>query len=232
MAIIKFKRGTAANLSSVATTAAAGEPIFTTDSGKLYIHNGTELKQINPDIGLAATNANGLMSSVDKVKLDGLNKGTSAGNLPILGADGKLSESVLPSIAITDTFVVANQGEMLAVSAQVGDVVIRTDSNKSYILQKSPSATLANWIELKSPTAAVSSVAGRTGDVVIAKSDVGLGNVANESKATMFTNAALTGVSTAPTAANGTKTNQIATCNFVLSQGYINNSSIIDGGTF
>lgn len=47
------------------------------------------------------------------------------------------------------------------------------------------------------------------------KSDVGLGNVTNESKATMFTSPAFTGIPTAPTAASGTNTTQIATTAFV-----------------
>jgi hypothetical protein len=46
-----------------------------------------------------------------------------------------------------------------------------------------------------------------------------LGNVTNESKATMFTNAALTGTPTAPTAALGTNTTQLATTAFVLANG-------------
>jgi hypothetical protein len=46
---------------------------------------------------------------------------------------------------------------------------------------------------------------------------VGLGNVTNESKATMFTNAALTGIPTAPTATAGTNTTQLATTAFVTS---------------
>jgi len=45
----------------------------------------------------------------------------------------------------------------------------------------------------------VSSVAGRTGAVTLTASDVSLGNVTNESKATMFTNPALTGTATAAT---------------------------------
>lgn len=43
---------------------------------------------------------------------------------------------------------------------------------------------------------AVTSVAGRTGVVTLTSSDVGLGNVTNESKATMFTNPTLTGTTT------------------------------------
>lgn len=63
----------------------------------------------------------------------------------------------------------------------------------------------------------VTSVAGKTGAVTLAKGDVGLGNVTNESKATMFTNAALTGTPTAPTAGSTTNTTQIATTAFVQS---------------
>ena len=67
----------------------------------------------------------------------------------------------------------------------------------------------------------VNSVAGKTGDVTLSKNDVGLGNVTNESKATMFTNAALTGTPTAPTAGSGTNSTQIATTAFVQTE--INN---------
>lgn len=49
---------------------------------------------------------------------------------------------------------------------------------------------------------------------------VGLGNVTNESKTTMFSNAALTGVPTATTAAGGTNTTQIATTAYVQTAGY------------
>ena len=57
--------------------------------------------------------------------------------------------------------------------------------------------------------------------------DVGLGNVTNESKSTMFTNAALTGTPTAPTADAADDTTQIATTAFVKSQNYITSA---DGG--
>lgn len=58
----------------------------------------------------------------------------------------------------------------------------------------------------------------RTGNVNITASNIGLGNVTNESKATMFNNAALTGTPTAPTAAADTNTTQIATTAFVQSE--------------
>jgi len=50
------------------------------------------------------------------------NAGTGSGNVPVLGADGKLDTAVLPALAISDTFVVATQAAMLALTAQVGDI--------------------------------------------------------------------------------------------------------------
>ncbi|NLD19002.1 MAG: hypothetical protein GX663_01965 [Clostridiales bacterium] len=41
------------------------------------------------------------------------NTGTSPGNVPVLDGTGKLAASTLPSIAITDTFIVASQVEMI-----------------------------------------------------------------------------------------------------------------------
>lgn len=49
----------------------------------------------------------------------------------------------------------------------------------------------------------------------LTQSKVGLNNVTNESKATMFTSPTLTGTPTAPTALAGTNTQQIATTEFV-----------------
>ena len=52
----------------------------------------------------------------------------------------------------------------------------------------------------------------------VTASQVGLGNVTNESKATMFTNPAFTGVPTAPTADAGTNSEQLATTAFVAGE--------------
>ena len=100
-----------------------------------------------------------------------------------LGADGRIPESELPAIAITDTFTVASQAAMLALTAERGDIAIRTDLNKTFALAASPASTLANWLELRTPTGAVLSVAGKTGAVMLVKGDVGLGNVDNTSDA-------------------------------------------------
>jgi hypothetical protein len=83
-----------------------------------------------------------------------------------LGADGKLISNQLPAIAITDTYIVNTQAAMLALTAETGDVAIRTDLSKSFILQGTNASVLGNWQELLSPTVGATSVFGRTGSVV------------------------------------------------------------------
>ncbi|MBV4417114.1 hypothetical protein [Clostridium tyrobutyricum] len=214
MQTLLFKRGKSANLGSLGLQ--AGEPAFVLDTGKFIIGNGTNKVVINPDLGNASTK----------------NIGTAAGNIPILGADGKLDTNVVPAIAISDTFLVNTQAAMLALSAQVGDVAVRSDLSKSFILKVNDPTKIDNWQELLTPVSPVQSVNGKTGTVILTKADLGLGNVDNQSKATMFTSPAFTGTPTAPTASTATNNTQIATTSFVKSQGYLTGSSQIDGGTF
>ena len=103
------------------------------------------------------------------------NVGTAAGNVPVLNSDGKLDDGVIPAIALTETFTVASQAEMLALSAQRGDVAIRTDTSTTYILTKDDPTTLANWVLLKTPDCKVLSVNGKTGAVVLTTDNVAEG---------------------------------------------------------
>src|SRR5699024_1930768 len=48
--------------------------------------------------------------------------------------NGKLDPGQLPDLAITETFVVDSEAEMLALTCEQGDVAVRTDESKSYIL--------------------------------------------------------------------------------------------------
>ena len=97
--------------------------------------------------------------------------------------EGKVPSDQLPAIAITEVFVVASQVAQLALTAQEGDVAVRTDISKSYIHNGGTAGTMADWTELLTPTDAVTSVNGQTGAVVLGKADVGLGNVDNTSDA-------------------------------------------------
>jgi hypothetical protein len=89
-----------------------------------------------------------------------------------LDSNSKIFSNQLPAIAITDTFVVASQSAMLALTtAEVGDIAVRTDINKTFILKGSSYSTLADWQELLTPTSAVTSVFGRAGAVVANSGD-------------------------------------------------------------
>lgn len=68
-----------------------------------------------------------------------------------LDAGGKIPDGLLPALAITETHVVDDEAEMLALGAQVGDVAIRLDENKSYILRTAGPGVLANWELLRAP---------------------------------------------------------------------------------
>lgn len=92
------------------------------------------------------------------------NKGVAGGYAP-LGLDNKVPTAHLPSLAITDTFVTGSQLEMLNLSAEKGDIAVRTDINKSFVLSTNSPSTLADWIELRTPTDTVLSVAGLTGAI-------------------------------------------------------------------
>lgn len=83
-----------------------------------------------------------------------------------LDVDGKLSPGQLPALAITDTLVVSSEAEMLALDVQVGDVAIRTDEQKSYILAIEGPGDLGNWRELLA-SGYVIAVDGLTGSVTL-----------------------------------------------------------------
>jgi hypothetical protein len=82
-----------------------------------------------------------------------------------LDGTGKLPTSQLPALAISNVYVVNSQSAMLALPSDVGEIAIRTDVSKSFILTTSPASTLANWAELLTPPDAVLSVDGSTGAV-------------------------------------------------------------------
>ena len=172
---------------------------------------------LKADMGLAnvdnTSDANKPVSTAQQTALDlkqNLSGRGAANGYASLGADGKVPASQMPAIAITDTYEVASQSAMLALSdAEKGDVAIRTDLNKCFILSTNSYGTLADWKELKTPTDVVLSVVGLTGTITqsalktalaLAKADVGLGNVDNTSDMSKP-------VSTAQAAADAVKSN-------------------------
>jgi len=73
---------------------------------------------------------------------------------------------------ITETHVVNSQAAMLALDAHRGDIAVRTDLSKTFVLTNDSPAVLASWQEVLF-AAPVTSVQAKTGVVVLAPSDVG-----------------------------------------------------------
>ena len=112
------------------------------------------------------TNLATATTSTDAINKDYVDSKIGAANgIASLDAGGKVPASELPDIAISDTSVVASEAAMLALTAEVGDIAVRTDVNKTFILKTAGASTLANWQELLTPTDAVTSVDGQTGVV-------------------------------------------------------------------
>lgn len=273
---IQFKRGLNENFSSVILK--SGEPAFITDLGKLYIGDGTNKILINPidkPIGINTTdyftkvkvNEYGQVIATENTTADDipdlpydkitglgtvatLNAGTNAGNVPVLDSNGKLVNSILPPLAITNTFVVNSEVEMLALVAEVGDIAIRTDLNQTFILQKEPASNLNNWVKILTPTDSVLSVNDQTGAVNLTGQNIYLDGYTKASSYSSivpadntsiaigklernFDNYAtlasptLTGSPKAPTATLGDSSTLIATTEFVQTA-----LATIDGGTF
>lgn len=93
--------------------------------------------------------------------------------LASLGVDGKLAPGQIPVQSLTSVQVVSSQAQMLALTAEPGDVAVRTDLPGTFILRLSPASTLANWTQLPTPTDAVLSVNGETGAVSLTAQEVG-----------------------------------------------------------
>lgn len=89
-----------------------------------------------------------------------------------LNASGKLDNSVLPPLAIGQTFVVDSEANMLALTADTGDICIRTDISKTFIkLNDTNPSTLADWQQIQT-SGEVISVNGQTWAVVLDADDI------------------------------------------------------------
>ena len=125
---------------------------------------------------------------VEDAKLDGLTSsklsgalpaisGASLTNLPIVSAlsagtgisisgGGEISVS---SVALTTVQTASSQSAHLALTTQEGDIVVRSDENKSYVRNSGTAGTMADFTLLATPTDAVLSVNGNTGAITAAQ---------------------------------------------------------------
>lgn len=94
----------------------------------------------------AFPNAAGRANSLASFDASGQSTVTPLSKIAVLDSGGKVPISNIPAAAITEVFPVSSQSQMLALTADPGDVAKRTDQGRSYILMSSPASTLANWV--------------------------------------------------------------------------------------
>lgn len=211
LTVIQMRRGTASEWTTANPVLSVGEPGYETDTSKFKLGNGSttwnSLKYIGDDKAALVHNHNvaqltdstslgrSVLTAPDQATArTAIGAGTSnlllgrtsstamPGDTTFSYTDitGTIPTAALPPLAINETTPVASQSAMLSLVAQRGDVAIRTDTNETYILASDSPATLADWKKIMA-SGQVTSVAGRTGVVVLTKTDVGLSNVDNTS---------------------------------------------------
>jgi len=116
---------------------------------------------LNVDINAAAEIATSKIAGLDA---------TLTAKADLVG--GVVPTSQIPSLAINDTFVSVSQAAMLDLTAQVGDICVRSDLTKTFVLQASPASILGNWVEMAA-TGNVLSVNTQQGAIVLGAGDVG-----------------------------------------------------------
>lgn len=86
---------------------------------------------------------------------------------------GLVPTAQIPALAINETFTVASEAAMLALSAERGDMAVRTDftPNRVYLLASDSPAVLADWKEIAG-AGSVITVNGQSGAVTLAAADV------------------------------------------------------------
>ena len=90
----------------------------------------------------------------------------SAGNGISISGGGAIAVTTL---ALTSVQTASSQSAHLALTTQEGDVVVRSDENKSYVKNSGSAGTMADFTLLATPTDAVLSVNGQTGAITAAQ---------------------------------------------------------------
>ena len=176
----KFKTTDTSNLLQKADTASLSNRINlktnTVDFNTLATTVGTKFKTTDTSYLLQKADTISLSNRINS-KLDANKTGVPNG-VASLNALGKIPSDQIPAISFSSVRIVSSEGQMLGLtSAVIGSVAVRIDVNKSYILSAADPTVADNWVMLLTPAPPVQSVNSYSGNIILTKSDVGLGSV-------------------------------------------------------
>lgn len=161
----------------------------------------------------ATTNATTFLNLIENGAVRSSHQITGAGKVSVAAdATGK--------ITITGAATTAASGSANGTIAIDGvDVAVKGLGSAAYTASTAY-ATAAQGTKADNAVPNTTTVNGHalSANVTVTKADVGLGNVTNESKTTMFSSPTFTGTPAAPTAAAGDSSTQIATTAFVQTE--------------
>lgn len=132
----------------------------------MFVSGGSDVNSVNGQQGVV------VLTAEDIGAIDSALRGV-AGGIAELDSTGLLKSSQLPSVAITNTYVVVDEAEMLGLAVNQGDVAVRSDLTSTFIFKGGDPAEVLNWQELPTPTnSGVLSVNGKTGVVTLSAGDI------------------------------------------------------------
>lgn len=187
--------GTGSSISASVTNSKANDMYLNTSTYNVYIATATNtwkylcnIKGANgtnaTTTSVATTSANGLMSSTDKTKLNGIAEGATANTGTITGIKMNGSSKGTSGVVDLGTVLTSHQD----ISGKVDKVNGKGLSTNDF------TTTLKNKLDGIASGAEVNTMTGvkgssessyRTGNVSISKDNIGLGNVDNKSSATI-----------------------------------------------
>jgi hypothetical protein len=165
-----------------------GDLYFNTTDNTLYHYNGSAWAAIQSYSVQDGQLSQVSFTTADNTKLDGIealaNVTDTANVVAALTAGTGITISgggtiAAGPIALTTVQIAANQTAQLALTAEAGDVVVRSDENKSYMHNGGTAGTMGDYTLLATPTDVVLSVDGAVGAVTL-NHDSLTGFVANE----------------------------------------------------
>lgn len=125
--------------------------------------------QFVPLSSLDQINGTAVLDSGRKIAIARLPQG--ANGVVVLDGSGLIPTGNLPPLAINEITVVATEAAMLALTAQRGDVAVRSDTGKTYILSADTPTVLNAWKEILA-AGQVTAVNGQSGVVSLGVSDI------------------------------------------------------------